>query len=66
MRNKYVQSVVRHTYKDCKNSHTKCINCEKARERLKLTDIDTNHDCRDSNCRVLQRKNKLETERVAY
>lgn len=55
-----------HTYKDCKNNYNKCINCKNAKERLKLSDIDTNHDCRDSNCRVLQRKNKLEAERVAY
>ncbi|XP_017478353.1 PREDICTED: uncharacterized protein LOC108368099 [Rhagoletis zephyria] len=55
-----------HTYKESKNNNNKCINCKNAKERLKLSDIDTNHDCGDSNCRVLQRKNKLEAERVAY
>lgn len=59
-------SEIGHSYKDCKNNYNKCINCVKAKERLRLSDIDTNHDCRDTNCRVLQRRNKLEAERVAY
>lgn len=55
-----------HTDKDCKSDVVKCINCEKAKEILNLVDIDCNHDCRSDNCRVLQRKNKLEAERIAY
>lgn len=55
-----------HTYRECRNNNAKCINFEKAKERLNLRDIDTNHDCRSAECRILQRKNKLESERIAY
>lgn len=55
-----------HTYKDCKNNTIKCVNCEKAKERLNLSDVDSNHDCRSTDCRILQRKNKIEANRVEY
>lgn len=56
-----------HTYKECQNNIVKCINCENAKVRLNMRDIDTNHDCRNTElCKILQRKNKLEAERTAY
>lgn len=55
-----------HSYKECKNNFVKCINCDKAKQRLNLQDIDTNHDCRSGECPVLQRKNRVEAERIAY
>ncbi|XP_075156975.1 uncharacterized protein LOC142230218 [Haematobia irritans] len=54
-----------HTYRECRNS-SKCINCVKAKERLRLADIDIGHDSRSEDCPVLIRRRKMETERIAY
>lgn len=55
-----------HSFKECINDLKKCINCKKAKERLNLSEIDINHDCRDNCCRTLQRKLKIENEKIIY
>ncbi|XP_036347388.1 uncharacterized protein LOC118756750 [Rhagoletis pomonella] len=55
-----------HSYRECQNNFVKCRNCCIAKARLNLADIDEKHDARDSCCRVLQRKVKLQAERTLY
>lgn len=57
-----------HITKECKSECLRCINCVLMKERLNNIEnnIDVNHDSRDANCPVLQRKLKIEREKIKY
>ncbi|XP_017482497.1 PREDICTED: uncharacterized protein LOC108371441 [Rhagoletis zephyria] len=55
-----------HTHHQCTSELLRCVNCVRAKQRFNLGSLCVNHDCRDTCCQSLQKKLKIESERIQY
>jgi hypothetical protein len=55
-----------HATKDCNNTAIKCVNCEKAKSKFNLTEINSNHSVWSADCQVFNRLLAKRKQAIGY